>query len=111
MLGVRLGEIVIEARDFERAAAFYADVLGLPVRFRREGAAAFDAGGVTLLVLAAKGEPPPPPPVFEVDDIEEAVQTLRHAGAAGDPIERAHHGRTATFRDPGGNLLCLEQEG
>lgn len=108
---MRLGEIVIEARDFERAATFYADVLRLPVRFRHEGAVAFDAGGVTLLVLAAKGEPPPPLPVFEVDDIEEAVRTLRHAGAAVDPIERAHYGRTATFRDPGGNLLCLEQEG
>ncbi len=55
----RLGpimQILVPVTDVDRAAAFYADVLGLPLLFRYPGNAFFDAHGVRLY-LAALTEP------------------------------------------------------
>jgi methylmalonyl-CoA/ethylmalonyl-CoA epimerase len=47
----RLGQIAIVAQDVERAAAFYADVLGLKLLFKAPpGLAFFDCGGVRLML-------------------------------------------------------------
>jgi catechol 2,3-dioxygenase-like lactoylglutathione lyase family enzyme len=41
-------QILVPVADVDRAAAFYQDVLGLPMLFRYPGNAFFDAHGVRL---------------------------------------------------------------
>ena len=47
----RLGQIAVNAKDVERAAGFYQDVLGLKLLFKAlPGLAFFDCGGVRLML-------------------------------------------------------------
>ncbi len=51
----RLGQIAINAKDVERAAAFYQDKLGLKLLFKAPpGLAFFDCGGVRLMLSGAE---------------------------------------------------------
>ena len=51
----RLGQIAINAKDVERATAFYQDVLGLKLLFKvPPGLAFFDCGGVRLMLDRAE---------------------------------------------------------
>ena len=52
-------QILVPVADVDRAAAFYAEVLGLPLLFRYPGNAFFDAHGVRLY-LAQPTEPGTP---------------------------------------------------
>jgi methylmalonyl-CoA/ethylmalonyl-CoA epimerase len=53
----RIGQIAITVADLDRAVAWYADVLGLPLLFRAPpGLAFFDCGGVRLML--SRPEPP-----------------------------------------------------
>src|SRR5260370_33247719 len=47
----RLGQIAVNAKDVDRAAAFYEDKLGLKLLFKAPpGLAFFDCGGVRLML-------------------------------------------------------------
>src|ERR1700685_3500725 len=51
----RIGQIAINAKDVERAAAFYENVLGLKLLFKAPpGLAFFDCGGVRLMLDRAE---------------------------------------------------------
>src|ERR1700739_3620232 len=51
----RIGQIAINAKDVERAAAFYEDKLGLKLLFKAPpGLAFFDCGGVVLMLKRAE---------------------------------------------------------
>ena len=53
----RIGQIAITVSDLDRAVAWYADVLGLPLLFRAPpGLAFFECGGVRLML--SRPEPP-----------------------------------------------------
>ena len=50
----RVGQIAINARDIDRATAFYRDKLGLPLLFTAGKLAFFDCGGVRLMLDVAE---------------------------------------------------------
>jgi len=88
----RLGQIAINAKDVERAAAFYQDVLGLKLLFKAPpGLAFFDCGGVRLMLdRAEKPEFDHPSSVlyFSVPDIHAAYGKLKESGV---PFEDEPH--------------------
>lgn len=116
----RLGQIAINVRDVERAAAFYQDKLGLKLLFKAPpGLAFFDCGGVRLMLShAEKPEFDHPSSVlyFVVPDIQAAFAKLKEAGASFEDephmIARMpdHDLWITSFQDSEGNLLALMSE-
>jgi methylmalonyl-CoA/ethylmalonyl-CoA epimerase len=116
----RLGQIAINVKDVERAAAFYQDVLGLKLLFKAPpGLAFFDCGGVRLML--DRGEKPEfdhPSSVlyFAVPDIQSAYSKLKDRGVhvEDDPHVIAkmptHDLWMTFFRDSENNLLALMSE-
>jgi methylmalonyl-CoA/ethylmalonyl-CoA epimerase len=116
----RLGQIAVNTKDVERAAAFYEDKLGLSLLFKAPpGLAFFDCGGVRLMLSAAeKPEFDHPSSVlyFAVPDIQGAYARMKESGVhfEDDPhlIAKmpAHDLWMTFFRDSEGNLLALMSE-
>ena len=53
----RIGQIAVNARDLERATAFYRDALGMRFLFQVPNMAFFDCDGIRLMLgVAEKGE-------------------------------------------------------
>jgi catechol 2,3-dioxygenase-like lactoylglutathione lyase family enzyme len=99
-------------RDMDRAVAFYEGVLGLKLGHRAGGGwAEFDAGPVRLALHATVEAEVPSggTVVFRVDDLDEAISSLRQRGVVfdGHEAEVPGVGRFATFHDPDGNPLQL----
>lgn len=108
--------------DAERARAFYAGTLKLPLIADEPFALVFDCGGTQLRIQKVQQVQPAPQTVlgWEVPDISGVVRAL---GAAGVAFERysflpqddlgvwtAGDGtKVAWFKDPDGNLLSLTQ--
>ena len=105
-----LNVVYLYVRDIERSAAFYRDVLGIPLelddsdphwaeaRLRNglrfalhtwHGAAAEVGGGTVRLN-------------FEVANVDEAAERLREAGVEVGEIHREDYGSHAEFVDPDG---------
>ena len=116
----RIGQIAIAVADLDRAVAWYADVLGLPLLFRAPpGLAFFDCGGVRLML--SRPEPPGTElrnsvVYYQVADIHGAHAGLRSRGAA--VVDEPHliarlpdHDLWMSFyHDSEGNLLGLMSE-
>lgn len=115
-----LGQIAINAKDVERATAFYQDKLGLKLLFKAPpGLAFFDCGGVRLMLSSAeKPEFDHPSSVlyFAVPDIHAAYGKLKENEVRFEDephmIARmpAHDLWMTFFRDSEGNLLALMSE-
>jgi catechol 2,3-dioxygenase-like lactoylglutathione lyase family enzyme len=116
----RLGQIAINAKDVERAAAFYRDKLGLKLLFKAPaGLAFFDCGGVRLMLdRAEKPEFDHPSSVlyFAVPDIQAAYGKLKEEGVQFEDEPHmiakmpTHDLWMTFFRDSEGNLLALMSE-
>ncbi len=116
----RLGQIAINAKDVERAARFYQDVLGLKLLFKAPpGLAFFDCGGVRLMLdRTEKPEFDHLSSVlyFSVADIQSAYRKLKESGVhfEDEPHVIAkmptHDLWMTFFRDSEGNLLALMSE-
>ncbi len=116
----RLGQIAINAKDVERAAAFYQDVLGLKLLFKAPpGLAFFDCGGVRLMLdRAEKPEFDHPSSVlyFAVPDIQAAYAKLKENGVRFEDEPHmiakmpVHDLWMTFFRDSEANLLALMSE-
>lgn len=116
----KVGQIAINAKDVDRAAAFYRDVLGLKLLFKAPpGLAFFDCGGVRLMLdRAEKPEFDHPSSVlyFAVPDIQAAYGKLKESGVnfEDEPhmiVRMPDHDLWMTFfRDSEGNLLALMSE-
>jgi methylmalonyl-CoA/ethylmalonyl-CoA epimerase len=117
-IGIKgLGQVAIHAKDVERAAAFYQDVLGLKLLFKAPpGLAFFDCGGVRLMLdRAEKPEFDHPSSVlyFAVPDIQAAYGKLKGSGVhfEDEPHMVArmptHDLWMTFFHDSEGNLLAL----
>ena len=76
-------QILVPVADVDRAAAFYADVLGLPLLFRFPGNAFFDAHGVRLYLArpTEDGYTGPATIYFRVDSVSETFDQLVARGA------------------------------
>jgi methylmalonyl-CoA/ethylmalonyl-CoA epimerase len=116
----RLGQIAINAKDVERAAAFYEDKLGLKLLFKAPpGLAFFDCGGVRLMLSRAeKPEFDHPSSVlyFVVPDIQAAYGKLKENGVLCEDEPHmiakmpTHDLWITFFRDSEGNFLALMSE-
>lgn len=116
----RLGQVAINAKDVERAAAFYGEKLGLKLLFKAPpGLAFFDCGGVRLMLdRAEKAEFDHPSSVlyFAVPDIQAAHAKLKGDGVSFEDEPHliakmpAHDLWMTFFRDSEGNLLALMSE-
>jgi predicted enzyme related to lactoylglutathione lyase len=107
--------IAIPTQDFERADAFYADVLGLE-RSKRWGnmpAGEFENGTVTIALMQSDAfglefGHHSHPVAFQVDDVPAAREELEAQGVEfmGDIIDSGVC-HMAPFKDPDGNALML----
>jgi len=107
--------IAIPTQDFERADAFYADVLGLE-RSKRWGdmpAGEFETGSLTIALMQSDAfgmtfSPHSHPVAFQVDDVEAARKDLEEKGVEfGADTMDSGVCHMAHFRDPDGNVLML----
>ena len=105
----------VPTQDFERAAQFYGEVLGLPcsVRYGRIPGGEFETGNLTLQVIetAAVGMdfvPSKNPFALHVEDVEAARSELESRGVSflRDTLDSGVC-YMAPFEDPDGNLLML----
>jgi methylmalonyl-CoA/ethylmalonyl-CoA epimerase len=116
----RLGQVAVNAKDVERAAAFYQDVLGLTLLFKAPpGLAFFDCGGVRLMLdRAEKPEFDHPSSIlyFAVPDIHTAYGKLKENGVRFEDEPHliakmpTHDLWMTFFRDSEENLLALMSE-
>jgi predicted enzyme related to lactoylglutathione lyase len=107
--------IAIPTQDFERAEAFYADVLGLE-RSKRWGnmpAGEFENGTVTIALMQSDAfglefSSHSHPVALQVDDVHAAREELEAQGVEfmGDIIDSGVC-HMAPFKDPDGNSLML----
>ena len=114
-----LGQLSMNAKDLERATAFYRDVLGVPFLFQVPKMAFFDLDGVRLM-LATPENPAYDHPgsilYFRVADIREAHGALSGRGVAFDAGPQMiadmgdHELWMAFFKDSEGNQLALMAE-
>jgi catechol 2,3-dioxygenase-like lactoylglutathione lyase family enzyme len=111
-------QILVPVRDVDRAAAFYGDVLGLPLLFKYPGNAFFDADGVRIY-LAEPTEPDfegTATIYFRVDDVTGVFERLAARGATvREQPEIAHRDEAydlwlAFVQDPDGNNIGLMRE-
>jgi predicted enzyme related to lactoylglutathione lyase len=107
--------VTVPTQDYERAAAFYGEVLGLRFgkRWGEMPAGEFETGTVTLAIMQmeAFGQPFAPhvaPLALQVEDVAAARERLEAAGVrfALDTIDSGVC-HMAIFRDPDGNALML----
>src|ERR1035437_6830132 len=115
-----LGQIALNAKDVERAAAFYQDKMGLKLLFKAPpGLAFFDCGGVRLmLTLPEKPEFDHQGSVlyFAVPDIQAAYARMKENGVRFEDephlIARMpdHDLWMVFFRDSEANLMGLMSE-
>lgn len=114
----RVKQVAMTVRDLERAAAFYGDVLGLPLLVRTDQLAIFDCAGLRLMLSLPEGELQASAAVlyFDTPDVEGAFAALKGRGVAfiGAPHKVADFGDRqlwmAFFRDSEGNVMALEEE-
>ena len=110
----KLGTILLGVKEVGRAAAFYRDVLGLPMTAQFEGFAFFNAGGVTLalsegLARAVLTVGEAVEVVFAVDGVREAYEALKGKGVPFriEPRQVAGPNWAANFDDPDGHHLSV----
>ena len=116
----RIGQIAMNARDLDRAVAFYRDTLGLPLLFTAPlRLAFFDCAGIRLLLDVPEDEAFDHPGsilYFAVDDIRQSHQSLASRGVRfrSEPhlIARLADREVwmAFFDDTEGNTLALMGE-
>jgi len=116
----RLGQIAINVKDVDRAAAFYENVLNLKLLFKAPpGLAFFDCGGVRLMLdHAEKPEFDHPSSVlyFAVPDIQSAYAKLKDSGVRFEDEPHmiakmpTHDLWMTFFRDSEDNVLALMSE-
>jgi predicted enzyme related to lactoylglutathione lyase len=108
--------LVMPASDIPKSAAFYEKVFGWRIRTSNDGSVAFDDGVGEVSGMWVKGIPPAAEPGIMihimVDDMEKTLAVLvANGGQIVQPVGADAPEITATFRDPGGNVLGLYQHG
>jgi predicted enzyme related to lactoylglutathione lyase len=120
---------IVPVSDVEAAIRFYGETVGLTLKERRSDLpenreAEFEGGGGTLLVYESVGAGKSRHTVagFRVDDLDEAVSSLRGRGVTFEeydlPDLKTENGiaavgdvRAAWCKDPDGNILAFESVG
>jgi predicted enzyme related to lactoylglutathione lyase len=113
--------VTVYTRNFERAAEFYEQTLGLPLRFRsaEEGYASFGMNGTFFAVSRVDPDSPKAARLagretgiaFGVKDIASAYEHLKGKGVCFTmpPTPQPWGGTLAVFTDPDGNAFTLDE--
>jgi methylmalonyl-CoA/ethylmalonyl-CoA epimerase len=116
----RIGQIFVNVKDFDRAIAFYRDILGMKFLFQAPpNMAFFDCDGIRLMLgVADRPELDHPASIiyYKVDDIERVYEIFKARGV--EFVVKPHLVAPmptydlwlADFRDSEGNLLALMSE-
>jgi predicted enzyme related to lactoylglutathione lyase len=116
----QIGQIFVNVKEFDRAIAFYRDILGMTFLFKAPpGMAFFDCGGIRLMLgIADRPELSHPASViyYKVDDIERVYEVFSARGV--EFIIKPHLVAQmptydlwlADFKDSEGNILALMSE-
>jgi predicted enzyme related to lactoylglutathione lyase len=116
----RIGQILVNVKDLDRAIAFYRDVLGMTFLFQAPPQMAFfDCDGIRLMLgVADRPELDHPASIiyYKVDDIERVYEVFKARGV--EFVVKPHLVAPmptydlwlADFRDSEGNLLALMSE-
>ncbi len=109
--------IAVATKDYDAAAKFYGEVLGLAFskRWGNMPAGEFETGSLTIALMQSDAfglefSPHSHPIAFQVDDVAAARATLEEQGVQFVP-DNIDSGvcHMAYFRDPDGNALMLHQ--
>ena len=108
--------IEIPALDINRSAEFYRNVFGWNIRKRGDGSVAFDDGvGEVSGTWVLKRPPSTTPGLLIYVMVDSVAATMEKITASGGEIVQAIGGDapeiTARFRDPGGNVIGVFQQG
>lgn len=106
----QLRQILLPAPDLDAALAFYAELLGLPLKLRDgDRFAALDGGGATVALLGAEDRDPAAgaAPALRVTSVDAVAERLRAAGVEIDGPVDGPHERRLEVRDPSGNPVLL----
>jgi predicted enzyme related to lactoylglutathione lyase len=107
--------ICIPTKDYEAAAEFYGNVLGLPFakRWGQMPAGEFETGNLTIAIMQSDAfgiefQPHGHPVALHVEDVEAAREGLESQGISfqGDTLDSGVC-HMAHFKDPDGNVLML----
>ena len=107
--------ITVATRDYDKAAAFYGEVLGLPFskRWGKMPAGEFETGNLTIAIMQSDAfgmefAPSRNPIEFHVDDFEGARAELIARGVEfrGETLDSGVCWQ-AFFQDPDGNTLAI----
>ena len=118
----RLFRLNLEVGDLDRAARFYAELLGSEGRPQRGGRLYFDAGGVTLQVVETAAPHPAAKALYFLTDALDEIhrraaavgglsQEPVHGGPGGEIVVRPWGERSFYAADPWGNPLCFVESG
>lgn len=116
MIG-RLETVVLDTRDPQKLARFYADVLGAKIKAdRADWVTIVDSAGRHLSFQTSPEHEPPrfPDPAgaqqfhvdIHVDDVDEAERRILDLGATRVP-DAHEDGKFRVYRDPAGHPFCL----
>jgi predicted enzyme related to lactoylglutathione lyase len=107
--------VTLPTEDYDAAAEFYGNVLGLPFgrRWGEMPAGEFEAGNLTIAVMQSDAfgiefQPHTHPIELRVEDFEGAKAELESRGVSfiSDTIDSGFC-HQAMFKDPDGNLLAI----
>lgn len=108
----RLQNVFVVAEQPDRLHAFYAQALGLQLKFRDEDRWIQYGVGNTNVALASRAEAMPATTgvvmVFEVDSFDAVAERVRAGG--GELLgerDMGDHGAVLSLRDPEGNIVQL----
>src|SRR5262245_65390098 len=119
---LKVSHVILRVAEMARSVAFYRDRVGLPLLYSSGEFAAFDGGGVTLLLNQPDSPEPAPPSaglaaltevVLEAADVAAAHAALVQRGIAFRVVPRVvtSDGQrdllAADFRDPDGHVLSI----
>ena len=108
--------VEIPATNVDRSAEFYHRIFGWNIRRRNDGSVAFDDGVNEVSGTWVKGRPPSSTPglllYVMVDSVAGTIDAIVAAGGEiVQPIGGDAPEITARFRDPGGNVIGIFQQG
>jgi uncharacterized protein len=108
--------IEIPALDIQRSADFYEQVFGWNIRRRGDGSIAFDDGvGQVSGTWVLRRPPSTTPGLLIYVMVDSVTATMEKIVASGGEIVQPIGGDapeiTARFRDPGGNVIGVFQQG
>jgi lactoylglutathione lyase len=115
--------IIVYVSDMQRSAAFYRDILGLPMKFTSPGWTEFNTGATTIALhktgentqpsSQTQGRPPAgqAQPGFVVDDLQAVYESLRGQDVhfSVTPQKQASGITLAVCHDPDGLGITLQQ--